>query len=1014
MSSSLIPESDLQTIKNKNYRLIFCIGLPGCNKESQIEKVCNEFKYSKICMKNIIEKEISSDTEIGKQINELKSKAEPISSELLVSLLVHTIVNCESKTVLIDGFPNRLEDALFFEQNIMSIELILKFNGTEETCLHNLNEAGDNSLNPEELRIIFENMINDFNVLDNFYSPYSIIREIDINNKKIGEINTLVKQSLYPTIYSIIGKRYSGKTELSKVLNERMGIKLIDFNEFLKKPEIIKKINDVQYVMSKFISELRDMREIRVLIEDFPKNKDQYSYFINNCKPFEKILFLKADNSSCLERLNKIPLDDPNYISSSELNKLLFEFEQKSSFYEFLKNNSKVEEINVNNHKILTIKQMVKQIQPYCAYIETQQESNAKEELFNRLSEKYGYKEILLPTIIENAIKRKIIEKSENDEYSLELKIKLIRSLIFSEKNKKLILNSFPITMEELTEFENHICYISKYIALTETHNLSNINNEDSIAVYCYKNNLLTSLNPKYLNEYKIEECLDMTKDINIVYGLPQSGKTTIAKHLKNKYNFELLDFKELTEKIKKTKVDPENPDAEPEINFQDLTQGLKKYLNELPLKKKTIIDNIFIPGGPDGFLIDTIEKAEEILKIIGNFRNLYELDVPEKDLLNIYKAKEGITEEITEEQKTAFEETLEKPNKLLEEIKKSAANIIKVKREETEEKAKKAFDSQYNINFILLKHEYDIGLEKTLNLFCARNRVLYINVPQLIYNHFYENDEEAKLLESAYGKRKLRVNCKNPDNFDEFVYYKYNPINFERELVVKVINEYIAKNSKLIEESGNFVLLSGYLNYDLLENQDEPYNLPLLELKSIIELGELTSFIQITRKEIKIEEDEKPEQIVVVKKVKKPKVEGEEEKPEEENPPEEENQDGAPKFKPEDYPWTNYDGIPRNYIQILKRLKMFPVKIIESSDACREELIKSLGNHLDNFMNREELKYKGLITIIKINGEVPVETIEAVNKISKFVEGRREVDNLGKGKISKDKGRAGIIYEVL
>ena len=1014
MSSSLIPESDLQTIKNKNYRLIFCIGLPGCNKESQIEKVCNEFKYSKICMKNIIEKEISSDTEIGKQINELKSKAEPISSELLVSLLVHTIVNCESKTVLIDGFPNRLEDALFFEQNIMSIELILKFNGTEETCLHNLNEAGDNSLNPEELRIIFENMINDFNVLDNFYSPYSIIREIDINNKKIGEINTLVKQSLYPTIYSIIGKRYSGKTELSKVLNERMGIKLIDFNEFLKKPEIIKKINDVQYVMSKFISELRDMREIRVLIEDFPQNKDQYSYFINNCKPFEKILFLKADNSSCLERLNKIPLDDPNYISSSELNKLLFEFEQKSSFYEFLKNNSKVEEINVNNHKILTIKQMVKQIQPYCAYIETQQESNAKEELFNRLSEKYGYKEILLPKIIENAIKRKIIEKSENDEYSLELKIKLIRSLIFSEKNKKLILNSFPITMEELTEFENHICYISKYIALTETHNLSNINNEDSIAVYCYKNNLLTSLNPKYLNEYKIEECLDMTKDINIVYGLPQSGKTTIAKHLKNKYNFELLDFKELTEKIKKTKVDPENPDAEPEINFQDLTQGLKKYLNELPLKKKTIIDNIFIPGGPDGFLIDTIEKAEEILKIIGNFRNLYELDVPEKDLLNIYKTKEGITEEITEEQKTAFEETLEKPNKLLEEIKKSAANIIKVKREETEEKAKKAFDSQYNINFILLKHEYDIGLEKTLNLFCARNRVLYINVPQLIYNHFYENDEEAKLLESAYGKRKLRVNCKNPDNFDEFVYYKYNPINFERELVVKVINEYIAKNSKLIEESGNFVLLSGYLNYDLLENQDEPYNLPLLELKSIIELGELTSFIQITRKEIKIEEDEKPEQIVVVKKVKKPKVEGEEEKPEEENPPEEENQDGAPKFKPEDYPWTNYDGIPRNYIQILKRLKMFPVKIIESSDACREELIKSLGNHLDNFMNREELKYKGLVTIIKINGEVPVETIEAVNKISKFVEGRREVDNLGKGKISKDKGRAGIIYEVL
>ena len=241
-------------------------------------------------------------------------------------------------------------------------------------------------------------------------------------------------------------------------------------------------------------------------------------------------------------------------------------------------------------------------------------------------------------------------------------------------------------------------------------------------------------------------------------------------------------------------------------------------------------------------------------------------------------------------------------------------------------------------------------------------------------------------------------------------IYYKYNPINFEQSVVTKLINEYIGKNYKLIEDSGNFVLLSGYLNYDLLQNQDLPYNLPLLELKNILELGELTSFIQITRKDIKLEEDEKPEQIVIEKKVKK-KVEGEEEKPEEEPPQEEE---GAAKFKPENFPWTNYDGVPRNYIQILKRLKNFPIKIIEANETCREELVKALGNHLDNFMNREELKYKGNITLIKINGEVPEETIEGVNKISKFVEGRREVDNIGKGKISKDKGRVGIIYEVL
>ena len=1005
--SSLISSTDIDTIKSKNYRLIFFIGLPGCNKESQIEKISQEYKYSSINIDSLISQEISSSSEKGNQLNEYKSSGSAIPSELLVSLLVDKIKTIKNKNILIDGFPKTLNDALYFEQNIQPIELIIKFNTKEETCIQNLISCGNNE---NDFKNNFEQINKDIKSIDDFYSPFSIVREVNTDDKTIGEINILIKQCLYPTIYSIIGKRYSGKTELGKILEKRMGIKLIDFNDFLNTKDIKKNINDNKYIMDKFIELLRSLRDIRILIEDFPQNKEQYSFFVNNCKTFEKIIFLNADNSSCLQRLNKIPLDHPNYIPSSALNKLLYEFEKKKDFFEFLKKNGNFVEIDVNNHKILTIKQMIKKIQPYCAYIEMAQEGNAKEELFNKLEEKYGYKEINMQKIIENAIKRNMLIKNELGIYTLEEKINLIRNLIFGEKFKKIVLSTFPNTIQELTSFENNICYISKYIALTESHNLSYINNEDSIAVYCYKNNILTSLNPKNFNDYKIEECLDMTKDINIVYGPPQTGKTSIAKHLKNKYNYELLDFKELIEKVKKTKIDPENPDSEPEINFQDLIQGLKNYLSTLSNNKKIIIDNIFIPGGADGFLIDTVEKAIEVLNLIGNFRNLYEIEVPEKDLLNMYKAKEGITEEITEEQKAAFEETLEKPQKLLEEIKNRSANVIKIKREEKEEKTKKVFDAQYNINFILIKHEYDICLEKSLSLFCARNKVLYINVPLLIYNHFYENDADAKLLESSYGKKRLSENCKNSENFEEMIYYKYNPINFEQSVVTKLINEYIGKNYKLIEDSGNFVLLSGYLNYDLLQNQDLPYNLPLLELKNILELGELTSFIQITRKDIKLEEDEKPEQIVIEKKVKK-KVEGEEEKPEEEPPQEEE---GAAKFKPENFPWTNYDGVPRNYIQILKRLKNFPIKIIEANETCREEIVKALGNHLDNFMNREELKYKGNITLIKISGEVPEETIEGVNKISKFVEGRREVDNIGKGKISKDKGRVGIIYEVL
>ena len=124
-----------------------------------------------------------------------------------------------------------------------------------------------------------------------------------------------------------------------------------------------------------------------------------------------------------------------------------------------------------------------------------------------------------------------------------------------------------------------------------------------------------------------------MIKDINIVYGPPQSGKSTIVKHLKEKYNFEILDFKEMIEQVKKTKIDPENPDTEPEITFADLTNYLKNYLaNPKNLAgKKNIIDNILIMGGADPFLIDTYEKAKEIVDIFGKLRIFMKFSLKKK-----------------------------------------------------------------------------------------------------------------------------------------------------------------------------------------------------------------------------------------------------------------------------------------------------------------------------------------------------------------------------------------------
>ena len=993
MSSSelLISKEDLDLLHEKDYHLIFCVGPIGSGKKSEIGKISSEFHFSKLFLSEKISQEISSKSKLGLLAQESLNKNEPLSTEVIVAILVRGIVECSENSIIIVGFPEKLEHAQYFEQNILNINLILKFNCPEEICYKRLCEENGFKKTKEEYNEIYTNTEKDLKELFDFYNPYSVIREID-TNKSIPEMNKIIKQNLYPLIFCIIGKRYSGKTTLSKIINEKSDILLLDFGKFLEEPDIIKRKNENEFVVNKLILKLRTIQRHKILIEDFPQNKEQYTYFVNNCKPFKTIYFLKADNSSCFERVNKISMGDPNYTECSVLDKMLTEFDNKKAFFDFLKKNTDLIEIDVNNHINLTIERMLKQIQPNCVYFSNDVDEESKTELFNKLINNYKFSEINLKEIISNAIKRKILikkneENIDNINLSLEEKINLIRPLLYREDCKNIILNSFPSNIEELTEFEKKLFSINKFIQLTTKKKLDTITDVNSMAVHFAKKNALISLNPKNVSDYKIEEILDMTRDINIIYGMPQSGKTTFAKHLKEKYSFEILDFKDVIEKVKKTKIDPENPEAEPEINFQDLINYLKNFLKDDNYfkQKKILLDNFFVQNSPEPFLIDTYEKAIEVIKMFGKFRNLYEVELEEKTLIDKYKQKEGITEELSEDQKAAFLETLANPKKLLEDIKSSSENVIKIKNDEPELKSKQLFDSKYGINFIIIKHEYDIIVEKTLQLFCARNRILYINVPYLIYSHFYENDSTSQKLEAVYGKKKLGVDCKNPYDFNEMIYYKYNPIFFEKDLINKIILDHIGKNYKIIEDSGNFVLLTGYLNSDLLEEQEGPYNLPLLEIKNALELGELTSFIQISRKDIKQSEDEIPQEIII-EKPKKEVKEGEGEEGEgnpegEEEPQEEENPDGVPKFKPENFKWTSYDGLPRNYVQVLKRLKMFPVNVIKSEN-CRDDLIKIIKTHLDNFRKKSENNYEGMISVINVGNDVGEENNENVNKL--------------------------------
>jgi hypothetical protein len=146
--------------------------------------------------------------------------------------------------------------------------------------------------------------------------------------------------------------------------------------------------------------------------------------------------------------------------------------------------------------------------------------------------------------------------------------------------------------------------------------------------------------------------------------------------------------------------------------------------------------------------------------------------------------------------------------------------------------KTKLLFDQIFGVNVIVFKHDYHLNLDNLLYYFCAIHKVLFVNVPYIIYRQFYLNNSWARRLESGYNKKSLK------DEDSKNIYYNYNPIHFDENDVYQLIKEYIDENSKENADNDNIILLCGYVNNDLLQAEDICFNLPLYEIRKLTLLG--------------------------------------------------------------------------------------------------------------------------------------------------------------------------------
>ena len=91
---------------------IILLGSPGAGKGTQAQKIVNKFKLNQISTGDLLRNEIKNKTEIGIEIENIISKGDFATDEIVDRLLKKIVTNINIRNnIIFDGYPRNLNQA---------------------------------------------------------------------------------------------------------------------------------------------------------------------------------------------------------------------------------------------------------------------------------------------------------------------------------------------------------------------------------------------------------------------------------------------------------------------------------------------------------------------------------------------------------------------------------------------------------------------------------------------------------------------------------------------------------------------------------------------------------------------------------------------------------------------------------------------------------------------------------------------------------------------------------------
>ena len=183
---------------------VIIFGPPGAGKGTQAINISKKFNLYQISTGDLLRNEVKKKTEIGKHIENIISKGDFATDEIVNELIKKAIFDKDKKNKLIfDGYPRSLSQAknleLLMKDSNQKIDFIFFLNVSKETIISRiekrkiLEKRADDNLTTI-LKRYDTYMMTTKPVLD-FYSKKPNFHEID-GSEKITEISNKIEQIL--------------------------------------------------------------------------------------------------------------------------------------------------------------------------------------------------------------------------------------------------------------------------------------------------------------------------------------------------------------------------------------------------------------------------------------------------------------------------------------------------------------------------------------------------------------------------------------------------------------------------------------------------------------------------------------------------------------------------------------------------------------------------------------------------------------------------------------------------